>query len=234
MRLKICGITEADEVGLLGRLSVDFVGLWHGVGGGRSDLSFKQLRCLAADALATSTLQPVLVTFIKDPGDLRLIVEETGIRWVQLHGFQTPAVVSELKRTGPADLVISKVLHLQGGRCLERPLLGAYERAGVDVFLLDTATADGRIGSTGQHLDCEAALALCDSLDRPFLLAGGLSSDSHVDFRLCLQHPGFFGIDVDSNARGADMRICARRVGLLSQHWSAAVGKEQHHGSDLH
>ena len=111
------------------------------------------------------------------------------------------------------DLKVIKVLHVRGGECVEASLLGSYEKAGADVFLFDVVTEDGRVGSTGQALDPAVVAPLLDRLTRPFLLAGGISDANRGDYESLAEHPLFLGVDVDTNARGADGRISARAGG---------------------
>ena len=92
MRVKICGATRLDEVALLNGAGVDFVGLWHGVPGGRTELSLDQLT-----SLRRRRTQPVLVTLMSAVDDLVLVVRRSGIDWVQLHGYQQPGVIRALK-----------------------------------------------------------------------------------------------------------------------------------------
>ena len=95
-----------------------------------------------------------------------------------------------------------KVLHVRGGECVEAPLLRAsYEKAGVDVFLFDVVSDDGRVGSTGQEIDPAVVAPLADKLGRPFLLAGGISAANRPAYASLAAHPQFLGIDVDTNAR---------------------------------
>ena len=75
-----------------------------------------------------------------------------------------------------------KVLHVRGGACIEERLIGVYEKAGVDVFLFDAVSEDGRVGSTGQTLDAEVVASLAEGLTRPFLLAGGISAENREEF----------------------------------------------------
>jgi phosphoribosylanthranilate isomerase len=136
---------------------------------------------------------------------------------VQLHGYQPPSLVRALKAA--RDLVVVKVLHVLDGECLERALVPAYTRAGVDVFLLDTATSDGRLGSTARSIDPAVAAALVDGIPGPVMVAGGLSADSAARFRQVVGHLRFHGIDVDGGARGADGRLDPRRVEDLRCAW---------------
>lgn len=219
--LKVCGATTSADVESLARGGADFVGLWHGVPGGRADLTERDLGRLARTARATRRTEPVLVTFDDDPRRLAGVARRTGIRYLQLHAYQPPSVVRALREALP-EAVLVKVLHCRRGDCLERPLTGAYERAGTDLFLLDRATADGRVGSTGERLPASDALALADRLGRPFWLAGGLSPASRPDYDTVVRHPGFRGIDVDTGARDAHGRLSRSAVRALARVWRTA------------
>ncbi|MFJ7208276.1 N-(5'-phosphoribosyl)anthranilate isomerase [Streptomyces sp. NPDC098789] len=200
--LKVCGATAAGDVEAAAAAGADCVGLWHGVPGGPRELDRDDFAALAARTRAAGLL-PVLVTFLADTGELTELTRRTGVGWIQLHAYQPPAVVRALRDALPAEVGIVKVLHVTpgGGGCVERPLIGAYERAGTDLFLLDTATEDGRIGSTGRTLDPADVLALLPRLTRPFLLAGGLDPANRPAYDEVVRHPGFRGIDVDTAAR---------------------------------
>ena len=103
------------------------------------------------------------------------------MQWVQLHGYPTPGAVRKVKAIGD-DVRVIKVLHVRGGECVEASLISSYEKAGVDVFLFDVVTEDGRVGSTGQALDPAVVAPLIDRLTRPFLLAGGISDTNRAEY----------------------------------------------------
>lgn len=216
--LKVCGVTSAAEIDSLAVAGADCVGLWHGVPGGHAELTERQLAELAGAARETGGLEPVLVTLSKDTAALTALAERTGIRWIQLHAFQPPSTVRALRAALP-DVVIVKAVHLRGDDCPERPLIGSYRRAGTDVFLLDTMTGDGRIGSTGERLPDRRALALAAQLTAPFLLAGGITAAAHAEYPLTAAHSGFLGIDVDHAARGSRGRVSTTEVSGLVRAW---------------
>lgn len=220
MLVKICGATGTGEVAALATAGADLVGLWHGVRHGHADLTLTELADLADAARAHAVPRPVLVTMESDVDRLRRAVARSRVRWIQLHGYQQPGTVRALRSACPG-LSVVKAVHVRGGTCVEQALLGAYERAGVDVFLLDSLTGDGRPGSTGQAIDPEVAATLADRLQRPFLLAGGLTAANADRFRHVTAHPRFLGIDVDSAARDPDGRIDRDRVVTIRTHWTA-------------
>lgn len=220
-RLKVCGVTETAEIDAMAANSVDFAGLWYAVPGGPVDLALEDWRRLAA-AAATEGLAGVLVTFEKDAEVLREALEGSPVRWVQLHGYQTPGAVRAVKAIAP-DIRVIKVLHVRGGECVEKPLIGSYERAGVDVFLFDVVTEDGRVGSTGEALDAAPVLELAEGLTRPFLIAGGISAENRSDYEALASHPLYLGVDVDTNARGPDGKIAAGNVAAISGAWKGGT-----------
>jgi phosphoribosylanthranilate isomerase len=219
--VKVCGIVEPAELDVLAAQQVDWVGLWLAVPGGPHDLPAERWRELAQRAAETEAAPaPVLVTFTKDIEVLREALASTPVSWVQLHGYPTPGFVRKVKALGDAIKVI-KVLHVRGGECVEAPLIGSYEKAGVDVFLFDTVSEDGRVGSTGLSLDADVVAGLVDRLTKPFLLAGGISAENRARYEELTRHPLFLGIDVDTNARGAGGRIDAHNVEAITRTWRA-------------
>ena len=219
--VKVCGIATPGELDLLAALRVDFVGLWWGVPGGPHDLDRDTWAALAHAAAATGVLSPVLVTFAKDPEQLLATLDRAPVQWIQLHGYPTPGTVRKVKALGAGgdEVKVIKVLHVRGGDCVEASLIGSYEKAGVDVFLFDVVTDDGRVGSTGQALDAAVVAPLIDKLSRPFLLAGGISDANHADYESLTRHPLFLGIDVDTNARDAGGAISSERVRAITRVW---------------
>jgi phosphoribosylanthranilate isomerase len=220
-RVKVCGIVERAEIDLLAAQGVDFVGLWWGVPGGPHDLERTQWRDLAEVTAATEGVTPVLVTFAKDAEQLRETLDGTPVRWIQLHGYPTPGTIRKIKAIGVGGnpVRVIKVLHVRGGECVEAPLLASYEKAGVDVFLFDVVSDDGRVGSTGQAIDPAVVAPIADKLTRPFLLAGGISATNRGEYEALFAHPRFLGIDVDTNARTADGKISPENVEAISRVW---------------
>lgn len=224
--LKVCGAQTSEDIEVLAAAGADLVGLWHGVPGGHATLTLGEVAVLAAAARATGRLTPVLVTFLSDADALRDVLERTGIHWVQLHAYQTPAMVRAL-RAVVSGLTIVKVVHLHAGACLERPLIRSYEHAGTDLFLLDNVTEDGRIGSTGRQLRESDVMGLLPHLCRPFLLAGGISAGNRADYETAARHPQFFGIDVDTAARDDRGRLDSAIVSDITRGWRTSWYHEE-------
>jgi phosphoribosylanthranilate isomerase len=215
--VKFCGATTAREIDTLADAGVDLVGLWHGVAGGKANLSLPALAALVRVARANPPLVPVLVTFLGEADTLRDVVDGTNVDFVQLHGYQPPSLIRALKRA--RDVTVIKVLHVRAGECAEQALIPAYERAGTDFFLFDAATADGRIGSTGHQLDTDVVLRLVARMSRPFMLAGGISWDNRAAFDRIAAHARFCGVDVDTAARDHGGQLNQQRIEAIARAW---------------
>ena len=232
MLLKVCGATSREDIALLGAAGADLIGLWYGVPGGPADLPLTRFVALA-EACQTAEVpavhpvpDPMMVTFLREPAVILDAAVASGVRWLQLHGYQPPGVVAALKR-GLPEVTVVKVLHVTGDACAERPLLAAYERAGTDVFLFDATSPGGQVGSTGLSLEPDVVIDLSEAVTKPFLLAGGISAENRTHYEKVAAHPRFAGVDVDSAARDSTGAFCAERVGGLRHHWRAVPGLEE-------
>lgn len=222
VQLKACGATNGADLGALGLGGATLAGLWWGIPGSARSLTDEDVEALAESCRAIDGLQPCLVTFSADATELAALMIRSRISWVQLHAFQTPKMVAELRRLLPPDAVIVKVFHLQGGACLEKPYFGAYRRAGTDIAIFDAMTSDGRIGSTGQEVPAEALLATAQSLDLPFLVAGGVTADNAAAHAALRELPNYRGVDADSATRGPDGAFSAANIESIGAAWLGA------------
>lgn len=219
--VKVCGATSVEQVELLAGSGVDLVGLWHGVPGGGSDLGEGELAALSKAASMTGALEPVMVTLSHDAKNIARVASRAGISSVQLHAYQTPAVVRQLREHSP-DCLIIKAVHLIDGTCPEKRLLGSYARAGTDLFLIDSASTDGRVGSTGITTPEQEIVSLVQGMALPFLLAGGISAENRKDYPILTGHPNFRGVDVDSGTREEDGSFSSEKIQRLLHAWSGS------------
>ncbi|MCJ1701767.1 hypothetical protein MT356_18830 [Rathayibacter festucae] len=217
--VKVCGVVDPAELALLAAAGATDAGAWWGVAGSPRSLSVPQLQDLGR---VDAPIRRALVTFSSDAEGIALAAAALDADWVQLHAFQRPSVVAELRRRLDAagrDRRIVKVLHLDAGVLLEGPFLGAYGRAGADGYLLDTVVG-GRIGSTGVRADPAALERAVERLDRFFLVAGGLGADDAERFAGLAASKHWRGIDVDSSARDTSGAFDASAVSALVAAWS--------------
>lgn len=147
--------------------------------------------------------EPVLITYLTDPGEVSALADALGIRTVQLHAdLQVPGL-ARLRELRP-DFWLIKSLIVRAGNIEE--LLRRAEAAAphVDAFLTDTHDpATGAVGATGKTHDWSVSARLAESLDKPLILAGGLDADN-VSEAVRTVRPS--GVDAHSGVEDASGR----------------------------
>ncbi|MBI3896782.1 MAG: hypothetical protein HY308_00630 [Gammaproteobacteria bacterium] len=223
--LKICGVSNPQECALLNASAVSYAGLWWGMTDGAHNLSTARFVQLAESL--TANVRPVCVTFSQDVAAMVNVLRNSGTRHLQLHGFQLPAVISRVRAALGDDVTIFKVIHVKDLDCLEASLLKHYQRAGVDLFILDTFVSRLQLGSTGRQIPLAALQRWLDRLgpDRT-LVAGGVDAERIGELRRLW--PELAGVDIDSAAR-SDGGICGQRLAQLIQ--ATLLGATVNHGS---
>lgn len=181
MKIKVCGMREARNIREVAELGPDFMGF----------IFYKR----SPRYVGEDFVMPVLPertrktgVFVKEPVEnvLRL-ARQYGLDYVQLHSDEAPEYCEEIKHTG---LKILKAFAVDAAFDFEQ--LKAFEGK-ADYFLFDTK-GDG-YGGYGKAFDWKILTDYAGNT--PFFVAGGISNDN-VDDLLKLEHPRFYGIDVNS------------------------------------
>jgi len=172
-RIKICGITVAEDAALAAGLGVDFLGLnfWPG---SKRRVTVEQALPLADAARRENGGVTLVGLFVDaDVGDIVRAVRTVGLDALQLHGDETGDAIAEIAaRTG---VPVWKAVPV-GGPADVDGLAGLFER-GVDAVVLD-APSPGR-GGSGKLIDWDVARGAVERWpQRRIVLAGGLSPDN--------------------------------------------------------
>lgn len=170
--IKICGVTKPDDIETLNRHNIDMVGFNF------YKNSPRYLDPLFGPQLASKCRAEMLrVALVVEPSDddLDAVLGSVSPHFIQLHGTETPERVAEIKARSMASLI--KALPIRGADDVAR----AHDYAGlVDMFLFDAKPPkDGMPGGNGETFDWTALSAY--ELDKPYLLAGGLTRDNVAD-----------------------------------------------------
>jgi phosphoribosylanthranilate isomerase len=195
-RVKICGITRAQDAMAAVRAGADALGfvMWPG--------SPRQVT--PAQALAIARDVPALVTRVgvfvdETPRAVAAAVRAAGLHAVQLHGDEDP----ERYRSCGATLI--KAVSLVDAADVARALASAD-----DVTLLVDARDIVRRGGTGRLANWSLARTLARA--RPILLAGGLDA-GNVGAAIRAVRP--WGVDVSSGVETAPGRKSTRKITAL-------------------
>lgn len=182
MKVKICGITNAEDAIMALAAGADALGFV---------LYRKSPRCVEPAVVRSivAALPPFVLTvgvFVnEDPAVVRTILDECGLALAQLHGDETAAYCQSLSRP------VLKALRLRD-RATFLALAEFQGRANVRGFLVD-AYHEAAYGGTGQTVDWSLAAEAARAA--PILLAGGLTP-ANVGEAVRLVKP--YGVDVSS------------------------------------
>jgi len=177
--VKICGITSVEDALLAIAAGADALGLNF------VPTSKRVVDIATAAHIAASVgdlVELVAVVANRNEGELERLRRSTGIRWLQLHGAETPA---ELQAVQPEAF---KAVAIESPEDISRAAEYGGER-----LLLDAKSRSGELGGTGTRFDWSLALPLVQS--RKVILAGGLYPDNVAEAIHTLKP---FGVDVAS------------------------------------
>ena len=184
-RIKVCGITSAEDAKGAIRIGVDAIGFIF------AENSPRYISPEKAKEIVTQL--PPFIHFVgvfvdKDPVEIQEIIEYCGLSYVQLHGSEDAEYCQKLAQAATPCKVIKAF------RVCPRSMAAdftSYEDS-VKGFLLDTYV-DGREGGTGKPFDWSIVESL--KLQLPVILAGGLTQDNVAEAIRAVRP---FAIDVNS------------------------------------
>jgi len=170
-RIKICGVTTADDARAAVQLGAEMVGLNFYAESARY-ISPEQAQVISAQIPQTTGV------FVNASAEeINQIAERVGLDWVQLHGDEPPEMLADIC----SDLPVIRVhcLGKRGARAIVDDLEACRAKGRrPDAVLLD-ATVAGQYGGTGKTADWAALKNYRDWLGEvPLILAGGLRAEN--------------------------------------------------------
>ena len=188
-RVKICGMTLLEDVMAAATAGADGVGFLVGLDYASED----GLQPTAAANLVRRTpadILTVMVTHASTPARVEALVNEVRPRVVQVHcPFASPDL-PRLMNTFP-DVSWIRAIHVENEDSVDKALRAAEV---FDALLLDTRSGD-RLGGTGKTHDWKISRRIRETIDKPVILAGGLTPDNVADaIRTVRPH----GVDVNT------------------------------------
>lgn len=174
MLIKVCGITEQDQLDQISKF-VDMTGM----------IFYPKSPRFLANYIEGNAINRVGVFVNETEEAIHKIADEHKLDVIQLHGSESPEFCAALK----TDFKVIKAFGI--GESFDFEALSDYSN--VDYFLFDTQTKDH--GGSGRQFNWQ----LLDNytLDTPFLLSGGIGPE-HISEIMDISHPQFAGIDLNS------------------------------------
>ena len=176
-RIKICGLTRPEDVRYVNTAKPDWCGFILNFPSSRRNVTPEQARALRAGL--DPDIRPVGVFVDRPVEEVAALLNSGVISVAQLHGREDNAYISVLRTLAPG-CVVWRAFQLRS-----QADLAAADASGADLVLLD----NGR--GTGQTFDW----SLAGSVQRPFLLAGGLTPES-IPRAVAALRP--YGLDLSS------------------------------------
>jgi phosphoribosylanthranilate isomerase len=192
--VKICGITNAGDARVAADAGADAVGLIFAESPRR--VNFEEARRISL-ALPENIVR-VGVFVDEEPTEILRISREVGLDLAQLHGDETPEVVTAIRQGG---VKVMKALRVRDALSLEA--LDEYE---ADLILLDAYSERAR-GGTGQRFDWEVAKSSTGSDN--IVVSGGLGPEN---VREAIEFFEPYGVDASSSLEDGPGRKNGERV----------------------
>ncbi|HUR12294.1 MAG TPA: phosphoribosylanthranilate isomerase [Flavitalea sp.] len=186
-RIKVCGMTQLDQVDQLAEFGVTFAGFIFYPKSPRYVFRHMTITQLKKE----NNINKVGV-FVNTPIDEVLhMVDDCRLHMVQLHGDESPKYCEKL-----ADYVsVVKAFRLSEGENIEYMIYPYMEVC--DMFMFDTMGAG--YGGTGKKFDWNVLKSRV--IGKPFFLSGGIQPEDVAELRAFSKEPvanALFAIDINS------------------------------------
>jgi phosphoribosylanthranilate isomerase len=186
--VKICGLSTEETVDAALAAGADMVGFVLFPPSPRN-VSLKRAAALAKRARGKAETVALIVDL--HPGGIAQIAEEMKPDWLQLHGRETPARVTETRA-----LFSGRIMKAIGVRLAGDVALAEHYLPVVDRILFDAKAPEDsdRPGGHGRMFDWR--LLRAKQIEAPFMLSGGIDTRNLAD-AITIARPA--GVDVSSS-----------------------------------
>ncbi len=206
MKIKVCGLRDADNIKAVAALDPDYIGL---ICYERSPRFVENIDTTGVYALSDAILKTGV--FVNEAADkIQLLIDKHSLNAIQLHGNESADFAAAFKN----KVVVLKAFGVDQNFDFKQ--LEDYVGK-VDFFLFDTKTAAH--GGSGVTFDWEILNRY--NLNVPFFLSGGLSLEN-LHQLVNIRHPQFYGVDLNSRFETApglkDIEKLRKAFAIIKQH----------------
>ena len=187
-RIKVCGLTNAQQVRQLNDAGIEFAGFNFYPRSPR--YVYKHLPSHTIKRLG-GKINKVGIFVNEDPETILKIVDDCGLYLTQLHGDESPRYCEKISNY----IGVIKVFRLSADDNVEWKIKDYYDAA--DMFMFDTETAG--YGGSGKKFNWQILKNL--NINKPFFLAGGIGPEDADELKAFAQLPvakDLFAIDINS------------------------------------
>jgi phosphoribosylanthranilate isomerase len=189
MQVKVCGITEIQQMQQLADLGVDYAGMIF-YSGSKRFVGNK----LEPEKVKAIPIKKVGVFVNAAPEYIREMIALYGLHAIQLHGEEGVEDIKNIK----GETVVIKAFKISGRPGIDN-LVAAYGEV-CDYYLFDTSPAatknnENIQGGTGHQFDWSVLTKA--GVNKPFFLSGGIGP-ADVNSLRAFNHPFLSAIDINS------------------------------------
>ncbi len=218
-KLKVCGLTQLDQIQNLIELNVDFLGFIFYEKSPRYVLNHLNLR-----QIAELNHQGKVGVFVNE--DLENIIdisEKAKLSFIQLHGDETEDFISELRQRLNREIKIIKVIRVGSqksevrseiAKVFDSVQIDNYQPSTINYLLFDTDSK--AFGGTGNAFDWNILNDI--EIPIPYFLSGGISLENFNQLTTINHQP--IALDINSKFEiepgNKDLEKIKRFVNLLN------------------
>jgi len=194
-KFKICCIQNIDEANLAIRYGAYAVGLVSEMPGGPGVISEKRINQIA-ETLPKS-VRTFLLTSKQNSSEIVEQLKRCKTNTIQIVDKLVSGSYSEIRDALP-EIKIVQVIHVLENNSIDEAISISEE---VDALLLDSGNPElnvKELGGTGRTHNWELSRTICESVDVPVYLAGGLNAENVAEAIKAVKP---FAVDVCSGVR---------------------------------
>ncbi|MDF2931693.1 MAG: phosphoribosylanthranilate isomerase [Chryseobacterium sp.] len=188
MKLKVCGLTELDQIQELISMNTDFLGfIFH------KKSSRYVLNHLSLDEILKINHSGKVGVFVNENLDKLIeIAEKADLNFIQLHGDENNEFISELNKKLNPKIRIIKVIRIGNQSFDELQKNINRQLSTINYLLFDTDSK--AYGGTGETFNWNILNEI--EIPLPYFLSGGISLENIGNIELLNQKP--FALDINS------------------------------------
>ncbi|OVE55682.1 phosphoribosylanthranilate isomerase [Chryseobacterium mucoviscidosis] len=187
-KLKVCGLTQSDQIQKLISLQADFLGFIFYEKSLRYVLKYLSLQQISAvehsgkvGVFVNENLEKIVET-----------AEKAKLNFIQLHGDEDEYFITELRKKLNSEIRIIKVIRIGNQNSEElQKTINQYAQTN-DYILFDTDSKS--FGGTGKTFDWNLLNEI--EIPLPYFLSGGISEENIENISILKQKP--FALDINS------------------------------------
>lgn len=183
-KLKVCGLTQLNQIQELIDLGVDFLGFIFYEKSPRFVLNHLNLE----EIKSVQHKGKVGVFVNESVQKIVEISENAGLNFIQLHGDEDDVFISELKSKLNPEIQIIKVFRIGETFNFQFSIFNSN----IDYYLFDTDSK--AFGGTGKTFDWNLLNQI--EIPKPYFLSGGISLENFENIKNLNQQP--FALDINS------------------------------------